>query len=466
MSYAAFLDAKLRAAPPSGMADVPPLGGHLFPFQADLVRWALRRGRAATFCDTGLGKTRIQLEWARQVHVATGGRILILAPLAVAAQTVAEGECIGVPVKLCRTATDVADGVNVTNYDRLHRFDASQFVGVVLDESSCIKHHDAKTLRTLLDAFAHTPWKLCCTATPAPNDWTELGTHAEFLGICSRSEMLSEFFIHDGGDTQTWRLKGHARVPFWRWVSSWGALVRKPSDLGYSDEGFILPPLTVTQHEIKADVAQAHKAGMLFVDEAKTLMDRRRARKASLGDRVAACVEVVKPDVSEQWVVWCELNDEQNALARELGSECVSIYGSLQPDEKQRLHAKWIAGDARVIVSKPSIFGFGLNWQHCSRMAFVGVTDSWESYYQAVRRVWRFGQQRPVDVHVFSSEAEGAVVANLLRKERDAIAMAESLSRETRDIVRGAVRSLSRESNVYAANAAVKVPEWMRSEDE
>jgi hypothetical protein len=300
MDYETFVRDKLQFIPPSGMENPPALHPSLYPHQRDLTRWALQRGRAALFADTGLGKTAMQLEWARHVPVK---RVIILAPLAVAAQTVAEGKRLGIEVRECRDGSEVQDGITITNYERLHRFDPRMFGGVVLDESSIIKHHDAKTLRLLLDAFAQTPWKLCATATPAPNDYTELGTHAEFLGICTRAEMLSEFFTHDGGETQTWRLKKHARAEYWRWVASWAALVQKPSDLGYDDAGYALPPFTITQHTTPADQDEVFASGRLFAFEAQTLMERRQARKSTVGARVRAVAKLVNAD-SEPWIVW------------------------------------------------------------------------------------------------------------------------------------------------------------------
>ena len=249
-SYDEYVRKKLTVHPPSGIAQPVINVTRLFPFQRDLVMWGLRRGRAAVFADTGLGKSGMQIAWADSVARHTSGDVLILAPLAVAAQTVAEGVACGVEVTLCRDGADVRPGVNITNYDRIHRFDASRFSGVVLDESSCIKHHEAKTLAILMDAFSSLPFRFCATATPAPNDWTELGTHAEFLGVCTRAEMLAEFFCHDGGETQTWRLKGHARTAFWRWVASWGAMVRKPSDIGYDDAGYDLPAIEVVSRTV------------------------------------------------------------------------------------------------------------------------------------------------------------------------------------------------------------------------
>jgi superfamily II DNA or RNA helicase len=460
-TYASFVAAKLQRTPPTGIAAPSPVDGGCSPFQSDLVRWALRRGRAAIFADTGLGKTRQEIEWARHVSTHTGRPVLILAPLAVAAQTAAEGARVGTPVAVCREQADVAPGasVNVTNYERLHRFDSRAFGAVVLDESSCIKHHDTKTLRVLIDAFSSTPFRLCATATPSPNDYTELGTHAEFLGICSRAEMLSEFFVHDGGDTSSWRLKGHARGAFWRFVASWGALVRRPSDLGYSDDGYVLPPLKVEHHVIPADHAEAQRAGMLFAQGASTLSERRAARRASLDRRVAECVARVNAD-DERWIVWGDLNDECHALAKNIRG-AIEIYGSQGIDEKEAALLAFVEGRHRVLVSKGSICGFGVNLQFCARMAFVGVTDSWETYYQSVRRCWRFGQRRPVEVHVFASELEGAVVANLQRKEADAIRMAEELSTETRAVVREEVCGQARRTNEYAPARRMEVPAWL-----
>lgn len=460
-SYAEFVRSKLATVMPTGLRGMQDLGGYdLMPHQSDLVAWALRRGRAAVFADTGLGKTRMQLTWADRVHKETGCDVLILAPLAVAAQTVAEGRVIGVDVSLCREASDVRSGINITNYDRLHKFDTSRFDAVVLDESSCIKHHDTKTLERLLAAFKDTRFRLCATATPAPNDWTELGTHAEFLGVCTRTEMLAEYFVHDGGETQVWRLKGHAREQFWKWVSGWGAMVRKPSDLGHDDAAYNLPPLTVSEHTVTSG---PQDTGLLFAVEAQTLSERRNARKASLDARVAECAAMVNAETSEPWVVWCDLNAEADAL-REAIPDAVEIRGPDDADLKESRLADFAAGRIRVLISKPSICGWGLNWQHCARVAFVGVTDSFEAYYQAVRRCWRFGQKREVQVHIFASELEGAVVANLRRKEADAQAMAESLSAETRDAVRSEVFGQRRQSNPYMPNKPIAAPAWLITE--
>lgn len=456
--YAAYVRGKLSRVPPTGIASGFSVPGELFPHQKALTAWALRRGRAAIFADTGLGKSRMQLAWADAVHRHTKRPVLILAPLAVASQTVEEGAAMGIDVSLCREASQVGLGLNITNYDRLHRFDQAMFGAVVLDESSCIKHHDTKTLKTLLDSFTQTPFKLCATATPAPNDWTELGTHAEFLGICTRQEMLSEFFTHDGGDTSVWRLKGHARHLFWQWVSGWGAMVRKPSDLGFDDNAYALPPLHLHEHTVKTEMPLN---GMLFAAEAQTLSERRDARRMSMQDRVRECASIVNGEPGEPWVVWCDLNAEGDALTAAIDG-AVQIAGADSVEVKEQRLAEFAAGKFRVLVSKPSICGFGLNWQHSARMAFVGVTDSFEAYYQAVRRSWRFGQKRDVHVHIFASSAEGAVVANLRRKERDAASMAESLSAETRDAVLAEVIGQQRQTNTHNAQNRVAVPAFLK----
>lgn len=459
MNYTEFVAEKLLIVPPVGITKDVPLIDGLFPHQQALVRWALRRGRCAIFADTGLGKTRMQVAWADVVARETSGDVLILAPLAVAQQTVAEAAECGVMVTHARCADDVQPGINITNYDRLHLFDAARFTAVVLDESSVIKHHTSKTLQSLLDAFRNTPYRLCATATPAPNDWTELGTHAEFLGIRSRAEMLAEFFVHDGGDTQTWRIKGHARQLFWKWVSSWGAMLRSPADLGFDAGGYDLPALHIHQHTV--DSAHDQEAtGYLFAMEAADLMERRNARKASLDARVAACAERINAS-TEPWVIWCDLNAEGDAL-REAIPDAVEIRGADSEEVKEKRLQDFAAGRIRVLITKASIAGWGLNWQHCAHVAFVGVTDSWEAYYQAVRRCWRFGQQREVQVHIYASEQEGSIVANLKRKEADAKAMGDALATEVLDSVKSELFGQTRESNEYKPRQAMNLPSFLR----
>ncbi|CBJ38305.1 putative Helicase domain protein [Ralstonia solanacearum CMR15] len=458
LNYVDFVASKLSTVPPTGMSGFS-LPGSLFKHQSALTAWALRRGRAAIFADTGLGKARMSLSWADAVHRYTKRPVLMLEPPAVGWQMSKEGEAIGVSAHICRDGADVREGINVTNYERLHRFNPTDFAGVVLGESSCIKHHDAKTFRALTEAFAETEFKLPESATPAPNDWTELGTHAEFLGICTRQEMLAEYFTHDGGDTSVWRLKGHARQQFWRWVATWGAMVRRPSDLGFDDSAYLLPALHLHEHHVEVEMPTN---GMLFALEAKTLSERREARRTSMEDRVRECAKRVSAEPGQPWIIWCDLNDESDALTRSIEG-AMEVRGSMDLEEKEDRLRAFSEGKARVIVTKPSIAGHGLNWQHAARMAFVGVTDSYEAYYQAVRRIWRFGQKRDCHVHIFASKAEGAVVANLKRKEREAAQMAEALSAETRDAVMTEVTGLRRQTNSHDAGHAVNVPNFLRT---
>ncbi len=457
--YTHFLDRKLRAHTSSGIDPSAVDCTHLMPHQIALTQWATRKGRAAIFADTGLGKTRMQLAWADAIQRTTGGNVLILAPLAVAEQTCREGNAIGIRVTHARHAAQCSPGINITNYDRLHLFDPAAFVGIVLDESSIIKHHDAKTLRVLMDAFADTPYRLCATATPAPNDYTELSTHAEFLGVCTRSEMLSEYFTHDGGETQTWRLKGHARSEYWRWVSSWGAMLRSPADIGMDGSAYDLPPLIVEQITVGSDAVPEY--GDLFTSIAQTLTERRIARRSSMSHRVEACAAMANT-IREPWVIWCELNAEGDAL-KDAIPDAVEIRGSDTTEHKERVLSDFAAGRIRVMITKPKIAGWGLNWQHCRHIGFVGVSDSFEAYYQAVRRCWRFGQTRPVNVFLFVSDQEGAVRANLERKEASAVAMFDALSIETRTALQDEVLGQRRVSNTYLPGQSIRLPDFLRS---
>lgn len=459
MIYQAFVAGKLSRVSPSGIANGFSLPGSLFKHQSALTAWALRRGRAAIFADTGLGKMRMELAWADAVRKHTGRPVMIHTPLAVAQQIAAEGRKVGIDATVCRDGGDVTDGVNIINYDRLHKIDPSVFGGVVLDESGCIKHAETRAFKALTEAYRDTPFKLPATATPAPNDWTELGTHAEFLGICTKAEMLAEFFTHDGGDTSVWRLKGHARELFWRWVASWGAMIRKPSDLGFDDGAYDLPALHLHEHHVSFEMP-LH--GMLFAAEAQTLSERRDARRASMADRVDACSRMVNAESAEPWVVWCDLNAEGDALTAAIPG-AVQIAGADSVEVKEQRLNDFAEGRTRVLISKPSICGWGLNWQHSARIAFVGVTDSYEAYYQAVRRCWRFGQTRDVHVHIFASKAEGAIVANLKRKEREAGEMADALSQETRNVVMQEVTGLTRQTNQHDASRVVAVPSFLRA---
>jgi superfamily II DNA or RNA helicase len=444
--YAEFLASKARVLVDSGFAiDDSAAHATLYPFQRDIVRWALRRGAAAIFADCGLGKTFMQIEWARHVVERTGGRVLILAPLAVAAQTADEALRIGVTVTICRSSDDVRDGVNIVNYDRLDAMDAGEFAGVVLDESSILKNYTGATRNALIERFRATPYKLACTATPAPNDYTELGNHAEFLGVMTRAEMLAMFFVHDGGSTQDWRIKGHAVDAFWSWVCGWAVVIRSPRDLGYEAEGFDLPELRVHDHIVDG---QAGSAGMLFPDEASMDLEaRRRARRSSVDGRVAATAALVNSS-DRPWLVWCDLNDESEALARAIPGS-VEVRGSMSIEDKERAMDDFAHGRVRVLVTKPKIAGFGMNWQHCADMAFCGMSDSYEAFYQAVRRCWRFGQTREVNVHIVVSDVERVVVDNVKSKEKAADTMASEVVRLTASKTLAALRGSRMTKNDY-----------------
>lgn len=446
--YHEFLESKRIDAKPSGFdpawVELHKRGfcDALFPFQRDIVSWAVRRGRAALFEDCGLGKTIQQLEWARAVADHEGSPVLILAPLAVADQTAREGERFGIPVTIVEFMDDIETGVNITNYEKLHRFEP-RFAGIVLDESSILKAFDGKTRNAIIEFSRSIPYRLAATATPSPNDYTELGNHAEFLGVMSMNEMLATFFVHDGGDTSKWRLKGHAEGKFWEWVASWAVMLRMPSDLGYSNDGFILPPLSLHQHTIKIDSTN----GALFAMEARSLSERRSARKNSLSERVAECAELVNAS-DEQWLVWCDLNAESEELFNSIPGS-VEVRGYHDSEFKKQAMLDFAAGRSRVLVSKSSICGFGMNFQSCHNVAFVGLSDSYEAFYQAIRRCWRFGQQHPVECHVICAETEGAVVRNIERKEKQAKEMADGMVKHMADINRENIKGATRERLIY-----------------
>ncbi|GIM47013.1 hypothetical protein DNHGIG_25620 [Collibacillus ludicampi] len=451
-TYESFIQNKRAVMPPSGFhVDRDKLHSSLFDFQRDLVRWALLRGRAAIFAGTGLGKTRMQIEWAMNVHRITGGDVLLLAPLAVASQTIREGAELGYEIHMCRSQDDVKPGLNITNYEMLHHFEPVLFEGVVLDESSILKSFTGKIRTELIESFAFTPYRLACTATPAPNDFMEIGNHAEFLGVMSRTEMLSMFFVHDGGETQKWRLKGHAEDAFWRWVASWGVVLEKPSDLGYPDDGYILPPLNIYDHVIEVEG-----------EPAKTLSQRQRARKETVAERVAACAEIVNA-TDKPFLVWCDLNVESEMLAAAI-PDAVEVKGSDKPSHKEKAMLDFAAGKIRVLVTKPSIAGFGMNWQHCADMAFVGLSDSFEQVFQAIRRCYRFGQRQPVNVHMITSSREGVVAENIKRKEDDFRKMVSEMIKYTKDITSESIRSTEREVAEYVPKQPIIIPSWLRSE--
>lgn len=437
MNYGEFLGTK-RARTPSVGIDISPDDIHpmLFDFQRDITKWAVRKGRAAVFADTGLGKTFVQLEWARLL----GGRSLIIAPLSVARQTVREGRKLGLGVHYTRAGGDVVDGLNITNYEMIRNFDFGTFQSIVLDESSILKSLTGKTRRKLTDLCRDVPYRLCCTATPAPNDYVELGNHAEFLGVCTRAEMLGMFFINAnkehtywiGGKAwrkkgsnkggQEWRLKHHAEQPFFRWMASWAMALIRPSDLGYDDEGFILPPLNIHRHFVRSNYKPKDQ---LFFTHLKGLAHQADVRRRTLPERLAKLEGLVNGQ-GDQWIVWTGLDEESKAATKVLDGS-VEVKGSHSPDYKARTFEEFQDGMHRVLVTKGRIGGFGMNFQNAHKMAFLGMNHSWEMYYQCVRRQWRYLQPDPVDVHIILSDLESGILQNVMRKDAQARRLREEL---------------------------------------
>lgn len=586
VDYERFLVKKRFVAPVSGI-DVGDgdINQKLFPFQRDLVRWALRKGRSAIFADTGLGKTFMQIEFAR----LSGQPTLILAPLSVARQTVSEAQKLGVEVIYARSQAD-AGKITITNYEMAERFDPRAFGAVVLDESSILKATAGATRNKLIEMFCDTQYRLCCTATPAPNDIQEITNHAEFLGVMKRRDVLATFFLHDADDAHAsgWRLKKHAREPFWRWLASWGMSLKHPSDIGYAEDGYALPDL-----EIKPVIVEGifQVPGRLFADKLHGIVERSAVRRQTKNARVRATVELVrkswaenqatnttgiitpcivsselpmpeeatinigikalpseshgmigtdmqaasegkvlvkrntrnsstnKADVmrsagksrgpigdstlttiirrapsegfsakdaicasddsamiqpsyalqgtsmtlstsKEPWIIWCGLNEEQEAVTKELGSDCISIYGSMSPEHKADLIEAWQSGEVPVLVSKVRICGFGLNLQRASHMAFVGISDSYEAYYQAIRRCWRYGQIWMVRAYIILSEIEKSIFDNVLRKEREAMTMQRELVRHVAAYERVEIERID-VGLKYEAQTEMKLPKWL-----
>ncbi len=451
LNYEDFLKNKAFVIESTGIKiDNDDLNPNLFDFQKDIVRWALAKGRAAIFADCGLGKTLMQLEWAEKVRIKTKGKVLIVAPLAVTVQTKSEGEKFGINVNICASQDDVmTDMINITNYEKLDHFVANEFTGVVLDESSILKSYSGKVRNQIINCFNKVPFKLACTATPAPNDYMELGNHSEFLGVMTRAEMLSMFFVHDGGQTSKWRLKGHAQDLFWKWISSWCVVVDNPEKLGYTSVNYELPKLTIEQIIVDGDEP---------INEALSLTERRNARKESLEMRCRAAAELVN-NSNEQWLVWCDLNDEANLLNKLItGSK--NVQGSDRPEYKTQTMFDFADGNLKCLITKSKIAGYGMNWQNCHNMIFVGLSDSFESYYQAVRRCWRFGQEHEVNGYIIISAKEGAVKSNIERKQADNERFKQELIELTKDITTRELKSTCRISTPYNPTIELKLPKW------
>lgn len=429
MDYETFVKQKRRIEVATGH-NPSELNDHLFDFQHAIVTWAVRRGRAAIFADTGLGKTLMQLSWADEVASHTGGIVLILAPLAVSEQTIEQGSTFGIEVRrVPNGSTPDVPGVWITNYERMDHIDFDSLHGLVLDESSILKSHDGKTRQRIINAAQRIPYRLSCTATPSPNDFEELGNQCEFLGVMTRTEMLATYFVNDTGDTGTWILKGWGQSRFWEWMGSWAVVLRNPSDIGFDGSRYILTAPEYIEH-----VVETEQSGDLFAKPAQTLAERRKAQRDSIESRCKALADVVNADQSEPWLIWCHLNDEAEML-QQLIPGSVNVQGSDKPEDKAARMMDFSHGNLRVLISKPKICGFGMNWQHCARMAFVGLDDSFEKFYQAVRRCYRFGQKRNVLVHLFTAENEGQILQNLKRKELQHHEMSEKMIAHMKDIM-------------------------------
>lgn len=461
-SYSDFLRRKAVIDPPTGIDGRIELPSAMMPHQRDITEWSLRRGRAAIFAGTGLGKTFMELAWADRVAEYTGKPVLVFAPLAVSAQHIREASKFGLSAEICSSQDAIGSHpVIVTNYQKMDRFDLSQFGGVVLDESSILKNTDGKYRTRLIEECRQIPFRLAATATPAPNDFMELGNHAEFLGVMSQTDMLAMFFTHDGGETQKWRLKGHAEDAFWHWMASWSVMLRKPSDLGYPDDGYDLPPLKQQQHSVQVEYAPCMEAGTLFPMEARTMGERLAARRDSVADRVELAASITPEDRPFVW--WCNLNSESEALAKAIPG-AVEVRGSDKDEDKERKLVDFSEGRIRVLVTKASIAGFGMNWQHCADTGFVGLSDSFEQVYQAIRRFWRFGQTKPVNVHFIAAETEGAVVSNIRRKEADAERMADAMVKHMADLSSANVRGMVRDRADYSPSITMQLPAWAMGE--
>lgn len=445
MGYVDFLKSKDRTIKEVGFE---PKEKHefLYDFQSHLVDWALRLGRAAIFADCGLGKTPMQLSWADSV-VKEKGPVLILTPLAVAEQTMREAAKFGIDAFHTRTG-DYCSNITITNYERLHKFDPSCFSGIVLDESSILKNYAGKYRQAITEFMKEIPYRLLCTATPAPNDHMELGTSAEALGIMTRKEMLSVYFTHDSGDTNKWILSGHAKEPFWRFMAQWSRALRCPSDIGDFDDGrFELPPMKMTQHTLES----AAIGDRLFAVEARTLAEQRAERRATMDDRCSKVAEIAN-STKDPFISWCSLNDESKKLSEKIDG-AVEITGSDSDNEKERKMLGFSDGSIRAIVTKPSIAGFGMNWQHCNKMSFF-PSHSHEQFYQASRRCWRFGQKREVECHIVTTEAEISVTKNMQRKEALADEMFSGIVAGMKDY-----QSNSEKTN-YKPKREMEKPKW------
>lgn len=457
MNYREFLNGKRLSTTAYGFeVGEGEINSGLFTWQARIVRWALVRGRTALFEDCGLGKTLQQLEWARHIWQHTDGMILLLTPLAVGKQTLREHNrfSINAPARMATCQDDCEPGINVANYEKLHLFDASKFNAVVLDESQILKSYTGATKRALIDNFRTTPYRLACTATPAPNDRMELGNHAEFLGIMPANEMLARWFINEGKNCGHYRLRKHATRDFWSWIASWAVCISKPSDLGFPDDGFSLPPLNVHEHIIDSRPA----AGWLFAAGGVSAVCVHAEKRSCLPERADKVADLVNSD-SDQWAVWCDTDYEADAL-RDRIPDAVEVRGSHTDKIKEDRLGGFQDGTHRIIITKPEIGGLGLNWQHAHKTTwFAGY--SYEKFYQAIRRLWRYGQKLPVECHVVMSEVEQSIADVVRRKQSEHDEMKSEMAEAMKEFQIANICGAGMKLAPYTPNRKVMVPDWL-----
>lgn len=457
-SYEDFIATKRVRAEKYGFAPKV-LNEHLKDWQSLIVDWACRRGRSALFADTGLGKTLMQLCWAENV-VNEAGPVLLLCPLGVRHQTVCEAKKfgIGVECKVVESASDLCEGINVTNYDKLHLMEDHMFAGVVLDESSILKSLNGKTKSRLIEQFGSTQYRLACTATPSPNDHMELGNHSEFLGVMASSDMLNRFFYHDSGNTANWVLRPHGRQSFWQWVASWAVCIGMPSDIGGSDEGYILPAMHTHRHFVDVDESIV-PTGMLFNVAGCSATTIHEEKRLTCDVRVNKAAELAN-SWDEPVIIWCDTNQESTSLTK-LIVGAKELKGSDSSARKEQLLDDFASGKLLKLVTKPSICGMGLNWQHCRKMVFAGLSYSFEAYYQAIRRIYRFMQTQEVDVHVVLAETDSAINSAIARKASDFAAMRSGMAAAMRESTWQEF-GLDDHKKKYDPSISVELPKWMR----
>lgn len=456
--YLEFLAKKDKGQVFAGLSKIPELNSNLFDFQQDIVKWNLLKGRSSLFAGTGLGKSLMELSWCDAIVKETNKKCLIFTPLAVAQQMEQEAEKFGIDARHVYEQTN--DKIQITNYQKIDHFDLSEFETVVLDESSILKNETGHFRTRLINECRKIRHRLAATATPSPNDFMELGNHSEFCGVMSFTDMLASFFTHDGSSTQKWRLKGHAESKFWEWMASWSVMLENPKDLGYDGSKYDLPTLHKIQHTVRADYSNAQDAGMLFPIQALGMGDRLKVRRVTMNERCEEAAQIVNKKPNDTWVLWCNLNDE-SALINDLLPGSVQLVGSMKEEKKEEILLAFSKGEIKQLITKPSLTGFGLNWQHCHNTAFIGLNDSFEQIYQAVRRFWRFGQKNEVYAHFIASELEGNVVSNIQRKEKQAAHMMQQMVKHMADLNADNIRGTIRDTLSYIPNEEILLPEFL-----